>query len=300
VNSFGGGCDPLLEFRAVIGENPNDKKGGNVTKPAKNSISTTHLEGTLHTKWDQTVELMGLANKQGHYVQVILWDFNISGNTPIGYYAFPVTEVIAGLDVEFGKEGPRAKNPRVLNDLICLLKKTILKTQINLSFAMTELHRYQVKVIKAEKLPKVDTNGTIDAFIEVRVLRKDPNKMKDAAAGDSADIAWQGKTKVVPTDQSPEFNKKFTDIEVAGFHTWYLQFVLHDDRAPYPSLPVAHAIVPLKDISGSGAPPMSLGGIVTKKELRFEAIPGHSFPEDAKKANVSIELSYDIAFEEDE
>merc|ERR1719291_147934 len=156
------------------------------------------------------------------------------------------------------------------------------------------MHKYTLNVVKAQRLPKVNTFGTVDGFIELRLVKdchKAPLSKKDFDwTPDPATCVWSAKTDVVTDNMDPKFNAEFQTI-VPGYHALKLQVILWDSNSPLPDVPIAHHIMDMHKITcgDPGQPP-------TEHKVKFSKIPKVQAPGDFKKSTLTLNLAYDVQY----
>merc|ERR1739848_211008 len=101
VNTFGG-CDPYVEIRIQKGDPA--KKDGGIGSLGKDTVRTTAKDGDMAPNWNENLTLNKATHGKEHFVNIILWDSNITRNTPIGYQAICTTDLLASLTYDPSKE----------------------------------------------------------------------------------------------------------------------------------------------------------------------------------------------------
>jgi len=93
VNRFGG-CDPFVECRIVQGD-PTHRLRGDLDKEALFTAKTGEKRNDMAPSWNQKLTLTDLTYDKDMYVQLVLWDYNLAGNKPIGHVALPLASALS-------------------------------------------------------------------------------------------------------------------------------------------------------------------------------------------------------------
>jgi len=288
VNTLGG-CDPMVEFRIVNGTNPVQVQGGNVASEAKHKVQTQVVQNSFQPKWDERFELLGASFQVDCFLQAILWDYNLTGNTALGHTALPITQAIEGLDYNPNEEQDNKKSHKP--KLISLLDETQdLKARVSFTVSYVEMHKYELNFVKASRVPKVDLLGTCDAFMEARVVTADPQSLPfEKSPG--ASCIWSGRTKVINNSLDPKWNDKLK-FTVPGHQSLCLQMVLMDSGSVCDT-PLCHTVIHMKEIA-HGTP----GGDFAEHKLKFSKLIGVECP-DFKRTQLTIKIKYNIVVGKD-
>jgi len=287
-------CDPMVELRALYGDDPNDVKDGRAKSTPKYSIRTEPKDNDQNPRWEETLELRGLANKPDHWMQVILWDKNYMTDTALGHWAIPVTDALLGLDYDPRREGALPKNPKKIADMNSCKKKEKLKSILNLNISYVELHVYHLTISKATDLPIVDAMGTIDGIIEVRICRNDPRKHEFDKVANPNDVMWTGRTMVQSNTTNPVWKKQWPEIELPGIPSLWVQFNLINDNSPLPESNVGQFVISMKEFLGQQEPMnLKAGSKMTPKKLKLEKYSNIDPVGEFKKAKLYVELGYE-------
>lgn len=288
--------DPYIELRAVDGD-PMSQKDGNIEVAPLCSAKTKAKENDGNPVWNETLVVAHLVNREESVMQVVLWDKNMMTDQAVAHWSMSVPQVIEGMEYDV-RDITRNKKDLKVEGMKSLTgeKDSKMKTTVNLGVSMVEVYRFQIKIIKAASLPRVDTAGTIDAFIQLRALHVDPRKLKkDKVTADK--VAWSDRTAHVSNSQDPKWNHDFHDVDIAGVPSWWFQFNLMD-HGMMGETAVGHFLLSFQDIIGDEAePPQCLGGKTIQKTLKLEKYYDIDAVGDFKRATLKVEISYDIAIE---
>jgi len=292
VNTFGG-CDPFVEFRSVHGD-PMKKSRGNVDEPGRpeRTVQTQAKSGDLEPVWKEKLELRNVANKADAYLQIILWDQNMTGNMVIGHSAMTIQEALVGLtfDVQAKKKETYSHTAKFMGLLEEGKPKKLPKTSVKCNFSYLEMVQFSIQISKATRVPKVDTFGTCDAFMEVRIVKHDVKKREFEQYPDPDGCIWSAKTEVVNNDIDPKWNASFKPV-VPAYHGLQMQLILCDSNAPLPDLQICHAVIDLSDII-AGKP----GEDPTQHKLKFSKLPQVAPAADFKKTQLTMTLGFEQVF----
>merc|ERR1719379_1667556 len=144
VNTFGG-CDPFVEVRCVKGD-PRPK-GGDISAIPKDTAKTKSIDGDLTPEWNETLTLAKASYGADMFLNVILWDKNITSNTPIGYQAFPITEVLESLQYNADEATPAKKELHATEFESLLKDKSMaLKVSVHMNLSFLEVHKFKFHV----------------------------------------------------------------------------------------------------------------------------------------------------------
>jgi len=284
VNTFGG-CDPFVEVRCVRGK-PKDSDGS-VNDVPKDTAQTTVKAGDLTPDWNEELTLSKAQYGKDYFVNVILWDNNVAANTPIGFVTVPTTELLKGAMYDPGAQTP-AKIEYVAKEFKSLLpdKSTNLSSLINLSFSFFEVHKFKISIKKASHLPRVDTIGSIDAFVEVRIIDGDPRQMEYTKTP-GAESKWSGKTETINDNTDPTFNHELTCLAPANPKLNVV--VVVTDSGALGNTPVGMVVIPFSKFITK-----KMDDVQTYKS-KLEKLPNWPAPENLKLATVSWSLSRTLA-----
>lgn len=282
VNTFGG-CDPFIEIRCVKGEPKDD---GKVIPFPKNMCRTKAKDNDLNPVWNETIELANASYGPDHWIQVILWDSNITKNTPIGYKAISSQEALKGL--QYNPKGPPVMKDMVVDNFHNILagKTADITSIVSLKWGFYELHKYTIVIKKASRLPRVDTLGSIDPFIDVRLVSGDPLKA-DFSVTPGNESKWSGKTKQLDNNMDPIWNETLSFV-MAGNPSWSL-VVTAFDAGNLSNTPVGFAVIPWKQIC------QNKGGVAQDFKEKLKKIPNFDAPDGLKVASVSFSIQHDLA-----
>lgn len=288
VNTFGG-CDPFLEIRCMKGDPAKTK--GFLEQTPKDSKKTKARDGDLNPIWNETLTLSKVTHGGDYYINLILWDSGLSKHTPIGYRAYQSTEMLEDLQYdpqadEMPKRDLKADN---FTSFLPDSKAMGLKCEVNLSYSYLEVHKFKVSVQKCGHLPKVDTIGSIDAFVEVRLVKGDPRQMEYKNAPGSETL-WSGKTQVVNDNMEPTFNEEMA-FERAADPSLFL-IVCVADSATLGNTPIGMVVVPFRQICSNKG-----GAVQEFKKTKLEKLPNWPAPENLKLASVTFSVVHEVCFD---
>jgi len=282
VNTFGG-VDPFIEIRCIKGD-PKTKKGG-LTAKASAKAKTQSRDGDSNPAWNETLTLSKIAYSDEDFITIILWDANITANTAIGYHSVCTTELLNGMTYDPSKGIVEFKEYNITSFTNLLEDKSMaLTASVNMSFAYLEVHKFKLHVEKCSHLPKIDALGSIDPFVEIRIVNGDPWTMQYHNKKGSETV-WSGKTDTVHENMDPKFN---ADIQftIAGNPTYHM-IVCVTDSGTLGNTPVGMTTVPLKQI---------LANVQGEKETwkaKLQKIPNWAAPENLKLAKVSFSVTHE-------
>lgn len=282
VNTFGG-CDPFVEVRLVHGD-PSKRSKGNVDGMPKSSAQTEVKTGDMFPNWGEKVCVEGVF-KEDAYIQLILWDYNVFKNQPLGHAAMKIGKMIEGCvyNAENAKphQCPHSMSMKPISDEVQLKSKVTCKCHYY------EIHRWKIFVDKGRRLPKVDLLGTCDGFIEARLVKRDPRKMAFSGTP-GEECVWSGRTNPVANSMDPSWGQELSCVTPGDPH-YYLQVVLWDDNSPLPAQPLGHAVLSMREIACTlpGAEPV-------EHKLKFQKLPDTSGYPDLPKTRVHMRLSFDL------
>jgi Ca2+-dependent lipid-binding protein len=284
VNTFGG-CDPFVEIRIQKGDPA--AKDGDLSAVPKDTARTKARDGDMTPEWNETLELKKTTYGKEMYVNIILWDSNIAKNTPLGYQALCTTDLLSGLKYDPTAEAQQKKE-HVAKFTSLLGEGKDLKAIANMSFSYLEVHKFKVTVKKATNLPRVDSIGSIDAFVEVRLVNCDPRQMEYTKSPGN-ECLWSATTKIVNDNQNPTFGENF-QFTCAADPSLYLIFVM-SDSGTLGNTPVGQVIVPMKQICSNKM------GAEQECKLKLEKLPGWDAVNGLTKASISFSVIHDQAIE---
>lgn len=282
VNTFGG-CDPFVEVRCVKGD-PRPK-GGDIAGVPKDSAKTKSIDGDLTPDWHETLTLAKASYGPDMFVTIILWDSNIAKNTPIGYQALPTTELLSGLQYNADSEKQAQKEHVATFETLLKDASMGLKATVNLAFSYVEVHKFKFQIKNGSHLPKVDLLGSIDAFIEVRLIDGDPSQLNFTTTP-GKETLWSAKTKTVSDNMDPVFNE---DLQVSVPADPSKNFVIVVcDSGAMGNTPIGMVVVPLKGLCSELSGTQEIKSKLTK-------LPNWDAPQHLSKAKVHVILSHDLA-----
>lgn len=288
VNTFGG-CDPYVEIRCVKGDPvARLKNGGNINEVPRDSAKTTTKDGDLTPDWNETLCLHKAIYGKDKFFNFVLWDSNITKNTPIGYHSINSMKLLEGLTYDPKTVAPSKKTLKA-TDFVSLLedKSMSLKSELNLKLSFVERHKFTIKVKNASHLPKVDTLGSIDAFVEARVVEGDPGQM-EFNNSPGAETMCNGKTKVVSDNMDPTFNET---IEFEYDADPKLNLIIAVvDQGTLGNTPVGFVTVPFMMLCSDAD-----GSEHEFNKCKLKKIPNWPEPQNLEKATVSFTVTHTLA-----
>eukprot|EP00928_Gymnodinium_smaydae_P020176 TRINITY_DN177_c0_g2_i1.p1 TRINITY_DN177_c0_g2~~TRINITY_DN177_c0_g2_i1.p1 ORF type:complete len:595 (+),score=152.10 TRINITY_DN177_c0_g2_i1:170-1954(+) len=293
VNTFGG-IDPLCQLRAAYGKDPTGTPGVQFDVP--NQVATKHCEANENPKWNEPLELRGLANREDHFLHLMVWDYNLTGNTAVCDACLNVPELLAGLSYDVAANDKFPKKEKAFENMKNIFNpKKLLKSVLSTSLAYVELHSFKITLVKADKLPKVDLMTTIDSIIEVRLVRYDPAS-KWEKSPEPAQLVWSGRTDpdAFKDNQHPDYNKEFS-FEAPSIPSLNFELVLLASKAPLPDAPIAHCILRLADVGAN--PPLCKHGQEIEHTMPFQEIPTVGKAGDITESTLTFKISYDLLFD---
>merc|ERR1719277_2814810 len=92
VNRFGG-CDPYIECRVVLGD-PTHRLRGDLDVAPMRAAQTEVKRNDMAPRWEQKLMLPELSHCKDMYVQLVLWDYNLSRSQPVGHVAMPLAHAL--------------------------------------------------------------------------------------------------------------------------------------------------------------------------------------------------------------
>jgi len=201
VNTFGG-CDPFVEVRCVK-DDPAKNPTTAIEGAAIDTGKTKQKSGDSNPTWDQTFTLSKAEYGKDKFINIVLWDSNVSKNLAIGYVPINTTDLLAGMQYDPAAVEP-AKKDFTAKDFISVLpdKNVALTSVVNMSFSYLEVHKFKVSITKCSQLPK-ECIGQV--LVEVRLVKGDPRQEYPKSPG--KETLWSGKTKTINDNADPAFNE---------------------------------------------------------------------------------------------
>jgi len=282
VNTFGG-CDPFVEIRCVKGD-PSPKGGDIKAKPKEGAVAKTKEKtGETNPVWDQTVILPRCALENDSFVNVILWDKNMSEDMVIGYQAVQLNQLLTGMQFDASLAALPQK------DFTAAQFQSLLETPVegffpgvNLSFSFCEVHKFKFQIQGCENLPKVDKS--LDAFVEIRLCDQDPRNEKYPISGKHC--LWTSKTKIIKDNLSPMFNEELEGFCAANPNCFF-QIVLVDCNK-LNNTPLGHVVIPMKGLCGQKNGEREYTSTLTK-------LPNFTEPEGLSSSTIKFKIVHDRA-----
>lgn len=277
VNRFGG-CDPFIECRIVRGD-PTHCLRGDVDKAPLLSAQTDVKRNDMTPSWRQRLALPGLIFEKDMYVQLVLWDYNLTRNQPIGHVALPVQEAIA-------RHSPRRPERALSFSSLPGTEELSLKTKVSAQFSFWEERKYRLFIVGGSWLPKVKMLGTISSYVEARVLRCDPRKVPfHSQPTAAAECLWSARTNVVNDNVDPNWEQEFDFTLACDAGSLWLQLVLWDANSPLPDVPIGHSVVKVSQAVHSAH-----GGDLAEHSLRLEELPERHVATDLSRAQLAVRM----------
>lgn len=293
VNTFGG-CDPFVEFRAARGKNPENMGSEAVAhKPEPDFTAETEAkQNDLAPQWEGSLDLSKVYNAEDQYLQVVLWDYNMTGNTAVGNAVLPIDKAIEGLVFNALDEPVKKVHSLKLRNLLPDSTKKVKAPVVKFSVSYVEALSFKVAIKSGSKLPKVDMLGSCDAFIELRAVRDGQLQKAAFEYHPGPKCLWSAKTSVVNNSTDPKWNENF-EMVLPGDPTMKLQMILWDSNSPMPDMALAHAIIDLKQVAA-----LKQGGKEVVHKLKFSKLVGVDCPNEIKKSSLKIAITSALTFED--
>jgi len=270
VNRFGG-CDPFIECRIVRG-NPTYLLRGDVDKAPLLTAQTDVKRNDMAPTWNQRLALPDLIYERDLYVQLVLWDYNLMRNHPVGHVALPLERALVG-------HGSRHPDRPLTFSTLPGCDEIALNAKVSASFSFWDEYRHRLVVVAGSWLPKVKMLGTISSYIEAQVLNGDPRKVS------SAECLWSSRTRVVSDNVDPNYEQEFNFILSCDPSLLWLQLVLWDTNSDGPDVPIGHSVVKM-----SQAIQHSSACDLVNHQLRLEELPDRYVAADLSRAKLTIRL----------
>lgn len=250
VNALGG-VDPYVEIRSVSGE-WSDTAGAKKLLMDKgkthDSAKTMPKTSDFNPVWDENIVVKKAHYGKDKFINIILWDENAVGDTPIGWHQIKITDMIGRQQYD-----PTGSNVPVVEyhcpkfESLLMGADKELTCTLDFTYSFFEVHEFTITIQKAACLPKTDTADTIDSFIELRVVdASDPLTMEYEQEATSAAIKWSATSKTVKDNTDPTFEQAFT-CTIAANPAWHLMLVLNHGSMSRKT-PLGMATVPLRQI----------------------------------------------------
>lgn len=299
VNTFGG-CDPFVELRIAPGGDPLKRSGNDVPPPLKKeySVKTQVKTNDKSPQWAEKLQLEDCANMKDTYFHVILWDYNLTGNTAIGHTSMTIAKACDKLAFKIKDEKPEQNKFRLkMRPLLPPDNSQKIEPTVDIKLNYIEVVKLRIHVASASRLPKVKTLlGTINSYIELRIVRQSPRKKEFSrypikAHGPGCCI-WDGRTNIIQDSMDPNYKQDFDDIEILAYRDLYLQMILWDSNAPLLDSPICHTEIALADIIS-----MKPGADLVEHQLKFSRLDGADSGQDFKKAKLKVLLTFNQVFE---
>jgi len=283
VNTFGG-CDPFVEVRCVKGD-PSAEGGGVKTKPKEGSSGKTkEVKGESNPSWNTTFVLPKCNYENDSFVNIILWDYNMTTNTEIGYQHVAMGQLLNGMKFD----ASLAELPK--KDFVAAAFQPLLETPVagffpgvNLAFAYCEVHKFRFEILNCENLPKVDSS--LDVFVEVRLCVKDPQNEKYPMSGKNC--LWTASSNTLSNTSNPTFNQTLEGLCPANPNTWFQITIVDSNKLK--NTPLGHVVIPMKGLCGQKS---GMGKEVT---LTPGKLPNYGAPEGLSSSTIKFKMSHELA-----
>lgn len=281
-----GGCDPFLEFRTTNDEKhlSNSQQEVSVKPDAEQTVECQAKMSEMNPTWNETLKLLKVCHAQDHFLHVVLWNYSFTGNEVLAHASLAIPRAIDGLKFNAKEEPKKASHSLSFKSL---LPQGGPKTKAKISVAYVEALQYKIVVKSASRLPQMKTFGSIDAYIELRVVSSDP-RTATFEKHPPQDCIWSAMTKHQTNNVDPTWKEAFTPL-LPGDPKLTLQLILWDSNSPLPDTPVAHALLELKDVAS-----LKQGGADVSHKLKFTAIRDVQCPAEIKKSTLKITITSDI------
>jgi len=208
-----------------------------VDKAALLTASSDVKRNDMSPCWRQRLALPNLAYEKDLYVQLVLWDYSIVRNQPIGHTVLPLERALVRHST---RQPERALSFSVLPG--CQQLK--LTAKVSAQFSFWEEYRHKLVVLGASLLPKVKDAGTISSYVEARLLRVDPRKVPfNSEATATTECLWSARTSVVEDSTDPSWEQEFDFTLACDIRSLWLQLVLRDASTPLPDAPIGHSVI---------------------------------------------------------
>jgi len=296
INTFGG-CDPMVELRIAPGGDP--LKRTDVPPPLKPSFSvlTQAKMNDKSPQWAEKLELKDCSNLKDTYFQVILWDYNMTGNCAIGHTSMTIAKALDKLAFKVKESKPEQNKFRLkMRSLLGPDNKEKFEPTVDIKMNFVEVVKLNIDVVSASKLPRTKTIGTINSYIELRLVQGSPRRQEWSRYPNKTEglgfCYWSNRTDAVADETDPNYKKVFEDIEVIAYNDLFLQIILWDSNAPLLDTPVCHTEIAMKEIVATKP-----GGNPIEHQLKFSRIDGADSGIDFKKAKLKLNIGFKLAFD---
>jgi hypothetical protein len=263
VNRFGG-CDPFIECR-IVKDDPRNRVRGDLDVPPLRSAQTDVRRNDMSPRWGQRLVLADLTYEKGLFVQLALWDYNLSRSQPIGHVAMPI-------DCALTTHGFRRQARSVEVYALPGVEVTDLRAKVSIQCSYRETIKYRLVVASGSGLPQVAPSSNavpttklasslplssemqppnaICSYVEARVLSGDPRKaLHLSSPSNSTQCLWSGRTDAQGHDGEHVWDKEFQfNLDAAAKPLW-LQLLLWEantDASPEEAnthAPIGHAVM---------------------------------------------------------
>lgn len=278
VNRFGG-CDPFVECRIVRGD-PTHKLRGDVDKEPMLSTQTDVKRNDMAPSWRQRLALPDLTYEKDLYVQLVLWDYSLVRNQPIGHVAVPLEQALSTYSPKHSERFLRFSN-------LPGLEEVDLKAKVSAQFTYWEAYHHRLVVDSGSLLPTVKTTGTISSYIEARILQSDPRK-DPFTQRPTLECLWSGRTGVVSENTDPCWQQEFDFTLAYDVSSLWLQLILWDINAPLPDVAIGHAVM-----SVSQAQSGDIANLLAQ-DLCLEDLPETPSATDLSSAKLAVRMGNEV------
>lgn len=302
VNRFGG-CDPFVECR-IVKSDPSNQLRGDLDTPALLSAQTDVRRNEMAPKWGQRLVLPDLIYEKGLFVQLALWDYNLSRSQPIGHVAMPIDRALT-------THGTR-RPPRVV-EVAALpgVEVAGLQAKVSIQCSYRETFRYRLIVASGSRLPQAAPSSTlvpstklasslplpseveqlnaISSYIEARVLSDDPRK-----AHNVTQCLWSGRTRAQEENGDPIWNQEFEFHLDSTPESAWLQLLLWDANSILPNSPLGHAVLEMTQVN-CGWQKTSYHHDLVDHALQFEDVLEHHSITAFSNSTLVVRIGCDLA-----
>lgn len=279
---FGGASDPFVDFR-LVSKDPETMEVDQLHKPLEKEYQqvTERKDDDKDPEWKDVLDFH-THNSETLFLQYILWDYSLTGNTPIAQGFQPLPEAISGIM----DDGRSKKHELQLKTF----KEKWVSPTLRFSLFCYPLLRFKIEPVESSKFP-IKTEGWIGnpgTSLELRYLR-DSKVAKEPYEADlqRPKCYWSAKTKVIENSTQPEFKQTFKP-DLPGNPDSKIQVILHHHN---PDVPCGHGILDIGDILERVKP----GGEPESFDVQFKKMPGPDPPPaNIQKSSCKLKISCDV------
>lgn len=244
-------ADPYVEIRCVSSD-PKNTDGG-LNDPVDAKSRTCSRENESNPIWNETLTLPKVPYGSESFVNILLWDSNLSSNKPIGYHAVATSKLLAGS--QYDPEGDIVHKDYTADNFVSLLDDQAdisSLCSINLSVGYLEVHKFKITVNNVVNLPQTDAAAQ-KVFGEVRVLRGDPFQCAYYNEPGNETV-WQGRTKpvavfdehIMAPDSNPVFDSQLLAVLAANPEYYLVVCIVCQNSNG--NTPIGMAAISMKEI----------------------------------------------------